>query len=131
MFSAYGMDQTRARKGLAQPQAWYAGNMSTSPEQACELAGVTRVRRARPLNARIRTRALGKNMTLMTETAAASSTPHFLDAAYRTLRSRWLAAVQDPISSSRLNHPRAKPAASLTFVLMRSFLPEACRVCDP
>ncbi len=42
MISPYGMDQKRARKGLAQPQAWHA-----------ELAGVTRQLQARPLSARI------------------------------------------------------------------------------
>jgi hypothetical protein len=46
MFSAYDIDQKRARKGLALPQAWHAGDVSASPEQgeACELAGVTRAR---------------------------------------------------------------------------------------
>jgi hypothetical protein len=36
----------RVRKGLAQPQAWQAGDVSTLPEQgeAGELAGVTRTR---------------------------------------------------------------------------------------
>jgi hypothetical protein len=44
MFSANGMDQKCARKGLAQQRARHAGDMSASPEQgeACELAEVTR-----------------------------------------------------------------------------------------
>ncbi len=39
-----GMEQKGARKGLTQPQAWHAGDVSASPErnEACELAGVTR-----------------------------------------------------------------------------------------
>jgi hypothetical protein len=51
----YGMDQKRARKGLAQPQAWHAGG-SALPEQGetCELAGVTCEWHVRPLGACIR-----------------------------------------------------------------------------
>ncbi len=57
MFSLYGMDQKRAQKGLAQPQAWYTGDVSASPERgkACELAEVTRARQAKHLSAHTRT----------------------------------------------------------------------------
>ena len=52
-FSPYCMDQKCARKGLAQPQAWHAGDVSASPEQgeAREQAGVAREQQARPLSA--------------------------------------------------------------------------------
>ncbi len=43
------------KKGLAQPQAWNAGDVSALPEQACELAGVPRGLQARPLSAYILT----------------------------------------------------------------------------
>ncbi len=47
------MGQKRAPKGLAQRQAWHAGDMSASPEQgeACELAEVTHAQQARPFRA--------------------------------------------------------------------------------
>ncbi len=59
MFSPEGMDQKRARKGLAQPKAWHTGDVSALPEQgeACEVARVTLARQARPSSACIRTRA--------------------------------------------------------------------------
>jgi hypothetical protein len=46
-------------KGLAQPHAWNAGDVSASPKQgeACELAGVPRAWQARPLSACIHTKA--------------------------------------------------------------------------
>jgi hypothetical protein len=49
MFSLHDMDEKRARKELAQPQVWHAGDVSASPMQgeACELAGVTRAWQAR------------------------------------------------------------------------------------
>ncbi len=49
------MDQKHALKGVVQPQAWHAGDVSASPEQgeACELAGATRARQP-SLGARIR-----------------------------------------------------------------------------
>jgi hypothetical protein len=42
-----------ARKELEQSQAWHASDVSASPEQgkACELAGVTPARQARPFRA--------------------------------------------------------------------------------
>jgi hypothetical protein len=50
MFSPNGIDQKRARKGLAQPQAWHTGDVSASHKQgkAYELAGVTRERQLKP-----------------------------------------------------------------------------------
>ena len=53
--SPYGMDQKRSTKRTGQPQAWHAGDGSSSPEQgkACKLAGVTHAWQARPLSARI------------------------------------------------------------------------------
>ncbi len=50
-------ERVHAKARLALPQAWHAGDVSASLEQgeAGELAGVPRVRQARPLSARIRT----------------------------------------------------------------------------
>ncbi len=53
----------RARTGLAQPQAWRAGDMSAEQYllgEAYEQAGVTRLRQARLISARIRTQAYGE-----------------------------------------------------------------------
>ncbi len=54
------MDQQRAQKGLAQPQAWaawHAVDVSTSPEQgeACEQAGVARARQAKRTHTQVST----------------------------------------------------------------------------
>ncbi len=67
VFPPYGMDQTHARKGLVQRQAWHASDEGTSPELACELlvADVPRPRQARPSSARLRTRAHKENMRVL------------------------------------------------------------------
>ena len=70
------MNQKRARKGLAQPQAWHVGDVSASPEQgeACELTGVTRA----ASQAFERTRAYGEIIPSMTVAVHAVMTVSFV-----------------------------------------------------
>ena len=67
--SRYGIDQQRVRKGLAQPRAWHAGDATASPEPGRGMRGslsdsqtTSVARQARPLSARMRTRAHGETI---------------------------------------------------------------------
>jgi hypothetical protein len=62
--SPYDIEQTSARKGLALPQAWNAGDVSAEQGEAREPAGVTRTQQARPLSVCLRSKAYGEIDTL-------------------------------------------------------------------